>query len=193
MRPMAFFIMLGVLTCFQVCSQDTSIRRGSYLIDPAINKEIKKKKISDGMASLDIIWLENEKAATFPLSSKDTPCYAIYSAEKDTIRIDIYTILGMSGIRISVYKDSCWIFHFVSSKNRESRNFKQNLNEKIYRFSPDAQAKHYKLVLVKELKPTGLIEGYVEFESVDFYQRTENSDKKRRYDAKGVFRAIKLL
>lgn len=193
MRLILFAISVGLLFCLGACAQDSTSKHGSYTIDPVVNKVIKKKDVSEGQALLDVEWVENGKPATFPLSSTGMPCYAFYGIEKDTTRIDIYSMLGIIGIRICVYNDSVWVFHFVSSRNRESRTFKQHPDDKEYQFSPDANAKKYKLVISEELKAGEPINGYVEFESVDFYQKTEAGDKKRNYNAKGYFRAKKLL
>jgi hypothetical protein len=193
MRLVLFTISVGFLLCLQACAQDTATRHNGYTIDPAVNKAIKKKDISEGHASLDAEWIENDKPAIFPLSSTGMPCYAFYGVESDTTKIDIFSMFGTIGLRICLYKDSTWVFHFVSFRNRDSRTFKQHLDDKEYQFSPDAKAKKYKLVLTEELKIGEPIKGYVEFESVDFYQKTEAGDKKRNYNAKGYFRAKKLL
>jgi hypothetical protein len=180
---------ISLNSCAQENKKDTLASRRGYTIDNSLKKVIEKKKLDVSRAALDIQWLENNKEAAFPLSGKGMSCYTFYTLNNDTIRITAMTLMGPVGIAINLYKDSVWIFHFVASKDKSLRSFKKNITDKEYQYGPDAPAKSYKLIFTKEPKPNEPIEGYVEFESVEFYQKWTPTDLKRTYNAKGYFRA----
>jgi hypothetical protein len=164
----------------------------AFAIDPDLPKAIAQKKL-DVMfaASLDIEWIENGKDAGFPLSGKAYPCMANYFVQSDTITIALIPGLAMGALlSIQLVKDSAIITHILSPRDYEP-SFKL-LPTETFAQAISVPAKTVKLLLAAAPMPGKPIEGFVEFESVVFYQKDAAGDIARTYKATGYFKAAKM-
>lgn len=185
-------ILTAIITfTFYSCAQDTIIEKKGYTVNPSISKKIRELEITKGQAQLKMEWMVEGKPFKYPLLTGELPCYSFCHYENDTTKVDIYTMFGMIGLRIFFYKDSAWLFHFISSKDRDLKSFKKSPQDKEYRFSPDIGPEKFKLILVSN-PTTGIPPaGYIEFESLEYYQKGELTDKKTIFKATGYFLAEK--
>jgi hypothetical protein len=184
-----------IFTCFILFFSLTSHIHGQianqYIIDKSVQREIFQKNKS-GLSILNTKWLVDGEPNGFLSGNKQF--HTFWGNKNDTAIITFgRAFYPWEIVSIYILNDSLWSNHFVSSNDQNLKNFKFTKEQEDFQFSINVPPQKLKLVLIKKPEIGEDIEGYVEFESVEFYQRSKKADKKRSYSIKGFFRANNIF
>ena len=187
-----FLISLLLLSCSSK-AQNKLETKFSYTIDSTIKTKIEKMKFAFGDgAVLDTKLMVNDKESTIPLlGAKGTPCYAMMQQKKDTIMILLMPMWspGYGAIDIYLYNDTAVAYNVTAPRDGEKR-FKHALTDTVYESYANAKAIKCNIILAAKPQWGKPIQGYIEFEGEDFYQRDEG---KQSYQAKGYFKVSMIM
>lgn len=186
-------LALSCLSCINIASAQ------SYTKGYQLDKTLKGKQDTESLmgAILQTEWISDGKKLDFPLSG-EKPFYAIASADSvahsrpdGVIVIALLSGFTGDGIQIEIHPDSVHIIHVLATKDA-SKEFRYYTTDKEYTEGLGVPAKSYTLKLAAIPQPGEPIEGYVEYESREFFHRTSNGDVSRQYKLKGYFYATYL-
>lgn len=187
---------------FAANAQYTGTSPKGYEIDSAMVQKFKPRKSIQQQSGrtiiwLDAEWLEDDKLIDIPvLTGKQIPYY-VYDGitHSETSHDSVITSIGLIGmmsngvgILIKFHPDSTRLFHVMASRD-PLKIFKHNATDREYVAAPAIPSASYKLILSSAPQPGKPVEGYVEYESKVFYQKSGGRDMKRLYKLKGYFRS----
>jgi hypothetical protein len=162
-----------------------------YTINESLKSTIDKKNLTAPMSAvMNIEWLENGKDMS-PLP--EAPAYSVYVVLKDTIRIVLMPVFTPGiAVMIDFLGDSVSRVYFVQSpRDQDNKSLKKSPSDKEYTASIVVPAKTYKLTLSQKPTIKQAITGYLEFESENYYQKSNGPDDKKSYKARAWFVAEK--
>jgi hypothetical protein len=190
-------ILLQFLSCN---AQTEHIPAGTYGIDPSIKTAVDKSIKKDGnmvLGHMDIKMFEDDKEIhnTFNTDKK------IPFLTRTNIYGDIISISGFSGMFagfgfiLNIRGDSCEIFFNIAT---DAPNvYKLNATDTTYTSGLLVPTTSSKVILsekpnIKALTKFKPLDGYVEFESREYYEKSNGKDKRFKIAIKTYFRTDEI-
>ncbi len=187
-RNLPIFLLLPLLLS-SLTSHAQHEKKISYKIDPVIKKELAKKNIKGSMASLDTHFFIDGKETDIPfLTGPGIPRYTLSTRQKDSIMVSLIPMLtpGNGMLNMRFYGDTvkAWI---LNSPKDEEKRFKHKLSDKAYQHGVEVAPASCTIIIAEKPLAGKPIEGYIDFESEDYFMKEDGKDQKCSYRIKGYF------
>ena|SRR5688572_5649208 len=182
-------LTVAALLCLFSCSSKKGSNKSfGYVIDKNIKAEVEKRITKEeGMilGQMDVRLLENdmEVQSTFG-KDKKIPFFTMTSVNKDLISISgIAGMFSGFGFELYIQGDSCGVFLYITTDDPEI--YKAEKTDTAYKGGLLVPTRNSKVILSrmpnpKELSASKPLEGYVEFESKEFYQKSDDGDEDKK-------------
>jgi hypothetical protein len=184
-------LLLALIVCTACKSnaQTDNTIKFTYKIDAPIANIIAKKKITSNTATAAIATIKNDTIEKFPIMTMEgMPCYTLAFLKGDTIKMVIMPMFipGHGVIEINFFKDTAIATCAYAPKDGEPR-FKNLKEDKQFQKSIVVQAKLCRITLAEKPTCNGKIQGFIEYESKDYFIRDGNGLIRKAYKFKAFF------
>lgn len=185
---------------FSCNAQTKDIALGTYAVDPSITTAATNSIKMDGtmpLGQMDIKMFENDKEIhnTFNTTKK------IPFLTRTNIYGDVISLTGFAGMfagfgfMLNIRGDSCEIFFLV--KTDDPYIYKLNITDSVYKTGLLVPCTSGKIILSKKpdgktLTQTNPLEGYIELESQEYYQKADGHDDKFKVLIKTYFKTAEV-
>ena len=191
-RVCFFGLLLFTISCAQTDKNEHSY---SLSIDGSVKGEVEKNLTTYDkviMGGMKCKMFENDSliADTYK-RDKSSECILFASIDNDTI--NIRGQIGMFdgfGYSITLVKDTCFVLYYIKS---DTPTYKVNKSDSLT-FGVSVPCESYKLVLTNTptFKKGDVIEGIIELTSEDYYETSNEQERKYKIHLTGYFKTEPL-